>query len=167
MALARLLRQNLPRGLTLKILQHCCRIIFARSTSLPPHGVQLHFVGKRLFRGQNALTLEIAVHHDNDGFIVGQLPDDAGHRGQFRQLRRKLAAVAGHHLITAVRHGPHQHGRENTALPDALHHLLHFLVHPHLKRVVWKVADFSDGQVGHIAALGVVPFLLGGEHTID
>ena len=123
-------------------------------------------ISKRLFRGQDTLTLEVTVHHDNDGFIIGQLPDDAGHRGQARQFRRQLAPVARHHLITAVRHRPHQHGGENAPLPDALHHLLHFLVHPHLERVVGKVADLGGGQVDHIAALGVVPFLLGGEHTI-
>ena len=42
----------------------------------------------------SSFILEVAVCHDNDGFIIGQLPDDTGHCGQLRQLRRQLAPVA-------------------------------------------------------------------------
>ena len=52
------------------MVSHRDTIFFAWSTRLPPHSVQLHFISKCLFRGQNFLPLEVAVHHDNDGFIV-------------------------------------------------------------------------------------------------
>jgi len=42
--------------------------------------IQLHFVGKRLFAGQDGLPLQIGVHHCDHRFIIRQFPDDDGHR---------------------------------------------------------------------------------------
>ena len=133
---------------------------------MPFHGFQLHLIGKRLFGWQYLFPLKVAVHHDDDGLIVCQLPDDTGHSRQARQLCRPLAPVAGHHLITAVRHGPDQGGDQDAVLLYTVCQFQHTLVHPHLERVVGKVADFFRREVGHIAALGVVPLLLGGEYAI-
>ena len=109
------------------------------------------------------LDAAIAGQEANGGF---KFLDDTGHHGQSRQIRRHFSPVPRYHPIAIVQHGSHQYRGKNALLFHTVRQFRHALVHPHLERVVREVADFGGGEVGRIAALGVVPFLLRGKHTI-
>ena len=98
-------------------------------------GIQLHLVGERLFAGQDSLPLQIGVHHCDHRFIVGQLPDDDGHRLDAQHLTRRQSPVTGDQLVTAVRQRPCQRRGDGSHLADALDHPLHLLVVLHLEGV--------------------------------
>lgn len=60
-------------------------------------------IGKCLFGRQDRFPLQVAVHHDNGRFIIGEITDDTGNLRQLCQGCRKLAPVTCHHFIAAVR----------------------------------------------------------------
>lgn len=142
-------------------------IFFTRSTRLPSHGIQLHFVRKSLFRRQYALALEIAVHHDNNGFIVCEVAHDAGDRVPPCQFAGQLAPVSRHHLIAAVLQLPHKPRHQDAVLPHALRHFQHGLVLLYLEGMLRKIADLGNRYVLHAVALGFVPLLLRGKQAIE
>ena len=142
-------------------------IFFTRSTRLPSHGIQLHFVRKSLFRRQYALALEIAVHHDDDRFIIRQVPHDAGEGIQSGQPAGQLAPVSRHHLIAAVLQLPHKPRHQDAVLPHALRHFQHGLVLLYLEGMLRKIADLGNRYVLHAVALGFVPLLLRGKQAIE
>ena len=141
-------------------MSHRDTIIFAASARLPFHGIQLHLVGKGFLRGENAFTLQVAVHHDNDSFIISQIADKTGHGALLCQLAGHLAAVAGYHFIPAALLGAYHAGNKNTVPLDAVGHFQHGLVHPHLKGMIGKVADLVQRDVHNRFSLCYVPFLL-------
>ena len=51
-------------------------------------------------------------------------------------------------------------------LLDAFRHLLHFLIHPYLERVVRKIADFTRRQIDNALQLGLVAAFLRGKQVI-
>ena len=134
---------------------------------LPSHGIQLHFVRKSLFRRQYTLALEIAVHHDNNGFVIREVAHDAGDRVPSCQFAGQLAPVPRYHLIAAVLQLPHKPRHQNAVQLHALHHFHHGIVLPHLEGVVRKVADLVQRKVQHHIPLGCVPLLLRGKQTIE
>ena len=134
---------------------------------LPFHRVQLHLIGKRLLRGQDLLPLQVGIHHDDRGFIVGELPHNAGDFRKPRQIRRRFPAVPGHHLIAALRLGSYQGRNQNAVLLHAFRHFLHGCVHPHLKRVIREVADFRGRKIDNFFKPCLGPFFLRGKQVID
>ena len=107
-----------------------------RSASLAADSFQLHFIRLRPFRGQDILSLEVAVHHDDGGSVSVNVADNDGHGGQPRQLTGVFAAVACDQLITAVLPWPCQRGDEDAVLLDAFGGFLHGRILPHLKGVI-------------------------------
>ena len=67
---------------------------------------QLHLVSESPFTGQNVLTLEIAVHHEQNSGIIIHLTDDNGQGIQPGKLCSVLAAVPGDDLIATTLAGP-------------------------------------------------------------
>ena len=110
---------------------------------------------------------EIAVHHDNNGFIVCEVAHNAGNRVPSCQPAGQLTPVSRHHLITAVRQLAHKPRHQNAVQLHALHHFHHGIVLPHLEGVVRKVADLVQRKVQHHIPLGCVPLLLRGEQAIE
>ena len=104
-----------------------------------PPSLQLHFVRLRPFRGQDVLTLDVAVHHEDGGGVIIHLPHDAGHGGKPRQLAAVPAPVSGDDLIGPRLHRvtPHQQRRPNAAAADAVHQCrVVGAARPHLEGVV-------------------------------
>ena len=51
---------------------------------------------------EDFFPLCVGVHHLNDGFVVVQLPDDAGHFAKSGEFAGVFAAVSGDDFISAV-----------------------------------------------------------------
>lgn len=81
-------RQSLTDEIEQKIND---RIIFACSVHLLPNRVLFHLILKRFFLVEKLFKLEIAVHHDNDCFIICQILDNVGRHMASRQLHRTLS----------------------------------------------------------------------------
>ena len=86
---------------------------------------QLHLISLGAFTRQDVFTLKIAVHHDNRGLIIIQIPDNGGDFFNPSQLAGSFPPVSGHDLIASVIHGTHDDGHQHTILPDAFHSFLH------------------------------------------
>ena len=141
-------------------------IFFGWASRLPPHRLQLHLVGLCLLRGQQLLPLEVAVHHDDDRFIVAQVSDNAGQRVPACQRRCHLASVAGDQLIAAVRGADHCRN-QNAELLDAFCHLVHSVVLNHPEGMIREVVDLVQGNVDDLLPLGVVALLLCRKEIIE
>ena len=138
-----------------------------RSDALMLDGIQLHLIGKCLFAGQDSLPLQIGVHHCDHRFIVGQLPDDDGHRLDAQHLTRRQSPVAGDQLIAAARQRPCQHRGDGSHLADALDHPLHLLVVLHLEGVTLERVQLGQWNIPHPLQLGIVPLRLRGEQVVQ
>ena len=77
---------------------------------------QLHLVSESPFTGQNVLTLEIAVHHEQNGGIIIHLTDDNRQGIQPRKLCSVLAAVPGDDLVATFRAWAGNQRRQHTVL---------------------------------------------------
>ena len=130
-------------------------------------GIQLHLVGKCLFAGQDGLPLQVGIHHCDHRFIVGQLPDDDGHRLDAQHLTRRQSPVAGDQLIAAIGQRSCQRRRNGTHLADALNHPLHLLVVLHLERVTLERVQLGQRNIPHPLQLGIVPLRLRGKQVIQ
>ena len=130
------------------------------------HRLQLHLIRERLFAGQQVLPLLVAVHHDDGGRVVVQLPHHRGQGLQPRQLTGRLAAVAAEQLIAALRPGPGDGGRHHAVVQDAASHLPQLVVHLHAEGVVFEGVQLAQRDVDDLLPLLIVPFLLGREEFV-
>ena len=101
-------------------------------------GFQLHAVSKGPLAGQQALPLQIAVHHDDGGLVVVQVPDNDRHGLPSRQFAGPTPPVAGDQLIAAIGVRPGDGRHQHTVLPDTLRCFQHGLIIPDLKGMVFK-----------------------------
>ena len=138
-----------------------------RSDALMLDGIQLHLVGECLFAGQDGLPLQIGVHHCDHRFIVGQFPDDDGHRFNAKHLTRRQSPVAGDQFIAAVRQWPCQRRGNGSHLADALDHPLHLLVVLHLERVTLERVQLGQWNIPHPLQFGIVPLRLRGKQIVQ
>ena len=129
--------------------------------------IPFHFVGKRLFAGQDSLPLQIGVHHCDHRFIVGQLPDDDRHRLDAQHLTRRQSPVTGDQFIAAVRQRPCQRRGDGSHLADALDHPLHLLVVLHLEGVTLERVQLGQWNIPHPLQLSIVPLRLRGEQIVQ
>ena len=129
--------------------------------------IPFHLVGKRLFAGQDSLPLQIGVHHCDHRFIVGQFPDDDGHRFNAKHLTRRQPPVAGDQFIAAVRQRPCQCWGNGSHLADALDHPLHLLIVLHLEGVTLERVQLGQWNIPHPLQFGIVPLRLRGEQVIQ
>ena len=102
-----------------------------------------------------------------DGLLIGEISHNARDFRKPRQIRRCFPAVSGHHFIAAWPLGPHQGGHQYAVLLHALRHFLHGRVHPHLKRVIGKVADFCGVQIDNPLQPVLRTAFFGAEQVID
>ena len=57
------------------------------------HGLQFHLVGESSLAGEQSLSLEVAVHHDNSGCVVVHRADNDGHSILFGQFTGSSTAA--------------------------------------------------------------------------
>ena len=107
-----------------------------RSASLAADSFQLHFIRLRPFRGQDILSLEVTVHHDNGGSVPVNVADNDWHGSQSCQLTGVFAAVACDQLVAAVLPWPCQRRDEDAVFLDAFGGFLHGRILPHLKGMI-------------------------------
>ena len=98
-----------------------------RALPLPFDRFQTELVRFCPFAREDLFPLCVRVHHLNDGFIVVQIPDDAGHFVKPGELAGVFAAVSGDDFISAVS-GPDNRRGEDSAGSDAFSEDPHGLV---------------------------------------
>ena len=86
---------------------------------------QAHTVGPGPFTGKDIFSLNITIHHFNDGFLVAHTPDNGGHIWQLCQLAPTVAAVARDNLIAALRVRPDNGWLADAAFLYSRRNLLH------------------------------------------
>ena len=129
--------------------------------------IPFHLVGKCLFTGQDSLPLQVGIHHCDHRFIVGQLPDDDGHRLDAQHLTRRQPPVTGDQFIAAVGQRPCQRRGDGPHLADALDHPLHLLVVLHLEGVTLERVQLGQWNIPHPLQHGIVPLRLRGEQVVQ
>ena len=121
---------------------------------LPVYSLQPHFVGKRLFAGQNGGALQIAFHHKNNGLVPGKLLDFRFHGGQARQFTGFCPTVAGDDFVPPIRLLPQRHRSDDPPLFDTLYQLIHVLVYAYMKGMIRKFINFRKGNFMDFGELG-------------
>ena len=111
------------------------------------HGIQLHFISKCSFTGEQTFSLQVAVNHNDRGGIIIQIPNNDRHGLLFCQLTGSVPPVSGYQLITALRVRSSNRRNQNAILLDTvcgLHHgfvILDFEWMP-FERVQFRQRDF-------------------------
>ena len=102
------------------------------------HRFHAHFVGKCLLAWQHMFALNVAVHHQDCGFVIVQIQHLRGDLLHAQLLAGFPAAVSADDLVQPVFLGAYQNRGDDAALPYAVHQLPHFQIVPDLERVVGK-----------------------------
>ena len=127
---------------------------------------QLHLVSESPFTGQNVLTLEIAVHHEQNSGIIIHLTDDNGQGIQPGKLCSVLTAVPGDDLVATLRAWTCNQRRKHAVLFHALHRALHGFIIQNLKGVVLEGEQLSNGDLLHLLPLLLLSGFFRGENII-
>lgn len=130
------------------------------------HGIQLHFVRKRSLAGQNMLTLQIAIYHEDYGSIIVHLAHNDRQGFQSGQLRSVLTAVPGDNFIAALRSGAGNQRRKHTVLLDTFHGIAHRIIVQNLEGMVLEWKQLSNRNLLHLLALFFLPGFFGGKNII-
>ena len=125
-----------------------------------------HLVREGFFRRQNVLSLQVAVHHGNDGLLVGQLADDHRHGVHAQRFAGRQPTVAGNQLVPAAFLGPRQGRRQDAGFGNAFHQLRHLRVVFHLEGVVLEGRQLRNRKLLHLGLAGVRTLLLGHEQLV-
>ena len=122
--------------------------------------VQLHLVRRRTLAGEDTLTLQIAVYHENHRLIVCQVSYDNRNLFEPCQFTGVKPTMTGDHLIAAVRSRPHDGGIENAELLNTVYRLLHQLIVHHAKGMPLKGMDFGNRYLSDFLRLSGFVFFL-------
>ena len=129
-------------------------------------GFQLHLIGFCPFAGQDVFPLKIAVHHDDDRFIIVQISDNDGHRIQPRQLTGAFSPVPGYDFISPFLQRPGNRRYEHAIFLDAFHGFHHAVIIHHAKGMVLKGIQLGQRDLLNLFPRTGFPDLLCGEEVI-
>ena len=130
----------------------------ARSFSLVSECLHFHLVRKRLFAGENVLSLQIAVHHRDDGFLVRERSYNHRNGAHTERAAGGQSAVSGDQLV-AVLCGSCQRWEQHTRYPDAFFQPFHFFILHDLERVIFKRLQLVERKLVHLWLFRVEPLL--------
>ena len=163
-AVAGLFTYDLRGSHPLKIGTNLVQIFGA--TCFTVKSLHFHLVREGFLRRQNVLSLQVAVHHSNDGLLVGQLADNHRHGVHPQCLAGRQPPMAGDQLISAALLGPRQGGRQHAGVGNALHQLPHLRVVFHLEGVALEGRQLRQRKLLHLGLAGVRTLLLGHEQLV-
>ena len=112
------------------------------------------------------LALAVGIHHQNNGGVIVHIAHNAGHGVHSGALAGVAAAVPGYNFIPAVPARTNDGGRHHAIFFDAVHHLVHFIIVTHLKRMPLKRVQLRQRQDLDFLQLGILPFFLSGKQVI-
>ena len=92
------------------------------------------------------LALTVRIHHQNNGGVIVHIPHNAGHGVHSGALAGVAAAVPGYNFIPAVPARTNDGGCHYAVFLDAVHHLVHFFIVAHLKRMPLKGVQLRQRQ---------------------
>ena len=130
----------------------------ARSFTLVAECLHFHLVRKRLFTRQDMLSLQVAVHHRDDGFLVREISYDHRHGTQSERAAGSQSAVTGDKLVAVLR-GSCKRGDQYARFPNTIFQSFHFFIPYNLERVVLERFQFVKGKLIHLRLFRVKPFL--------
>ena len=104
------------------------------------------------------LSLQIAVHHRDNGFLVREISHDHRHGTQSESAAGSQSAVAGYQLVAALR-GSCKRGDQHTRFPDAFFQSFHFFILHDFERVLLEWFQIIERKLVHFRFLRVDPLL--------
>ena len=104
------------------------------------------------------LSLQIAVHHRDDGFFVSEISYDHRHGAHTERAAGSQSAVSGYQLIAVLRRSC-KRGDQHTRFPDAFFQSFHFFIFHDFERVLLERFQFVKGKLVHFRFLRVDPLL--------
>ena len=113
--------------------------------------VIFHLVCECLFARQDMLSLQIAVHHRDDGFLVRERSYNHRYGADTERAAGGQSAVSGDQLV-AVLPAPHGQRLQNAVAPDALRQLAQRLRLKVFPRLIGIRADRVHAQIQHAPA---------------
>ena len=112
------------------------------------------------------LALAVGIHHQNNGSVIVHIPHNAGHGVHSGAPAGVAAAMPGYNFISAIPARANDGGRHHAIFFDAVHHLVHFFIIAHLKRMPLKGVQLRQRQDLDFLQLGILPFFLSGKQVI-
>ena len=120
--------------------------------------VLFHLVRECLFARQDMLSLQIAVHHRDDGFLIRKISYDHRHGAHAESTAGSQSAVAGYQLVAALR-GSCKRGDQHARFPDAFFQSFHFFILHNFEWVLLERFQFVKGKLVHFRLFRVEPLL--------
>ena len=102
-----------------------------------------HLIRLCTLAGQNVLALQIAVHHDDDSFVIVQITDNGGNLVHPRQLTGALPPMPGHNFISAVRHRSGDNRHQHSIFLHALHRFHHPVIVQYAEWMIFEGVKFA------------------------
>ena len=149
-----------------KIRRNLRRIFSGWSASLSFYGFQLHLIGFRAFARQNIFSLEIAIHHDDDGFIIIKISDDNRHFIHTRKLTGTFSPVSGDDFIAAILQRTRNRGNQYAVFLDTLHSLHHAVVVHNAEGVIFERMQLAERDSLNLLMRFTTSDFLGGKEII-
>src|SRR5699024_12480741 len=115
------------------------------------HRFKPHFVGKGFLTWQDRGALQVALYHNDDCFITGQLLDLAFQGFQSRKITRLFTPVSADKLIPSVLLEPDSRRGHYAISLDTLNKLFHIFIHSAFKRMVWELVNLRSGDFPYLA----------------
>ena len=131
------------------------------------HSIQLHLVGKSPFAGQDVLSLQIAVNHDNHGGIIVQITDDNWHGFFACQFAGSVSAMTGNDFISTISIGTGNRRNKHTIFTDAVNRIHHCIIVFHFEGMTLKRVEFRKRHFHYTLSVSVSTALFGREQIID
>ena len=130
------------------------------------YSLQLHLVSKGPLAGEQALPLQVAVHHDDGGGIIVQVADNDRHGFFLGQLTGPVPSVTGNQLIAALRVRAGNRRNQNTVLPHTVGGLHHGLVILDFEGMVLERMQLRQRDFPYFFQLGILAAFFGGKQVI-
>ena len=102
------------------------------------HSLQFHLISESSLTGEQAFTLQVAVHHNDRGGIIIQIPDNDRHGFFLSQFTGPVPPVSGYQLIAALRVRSCNRRNQHTILSDTVRSFQHGFIILDFERMVLK-----------------------------
>ena len=121
---------------------YLANVSFSYNHSLNQNGFQLHRIRPSFFHRADMFSLDIGIHHVDDGLVVINISHLHLDFIQPCKLRCMKAPVPGDNFIAALGAGAHGQVGKYTVFLDAVHQLLHIFIVTHLEGMIDERMQF-------------------------
>ena len=129
-------------------------------------GFQLHLICLCPFTWQDILALEIAIHHDDDRFIIVKITNNDRHGVKACQFAGTFSPVSGDDLIPAISQGTCNGWHQNPIRLDAFHGFHHAIIIHNAEWVIFEWMQLRKRDLLNLFPRICLPCLLRGKEII-